>query len=291
MPLLSYFLQFNVRKWEIYKDNIYGVTCWITGWDCYPCKLTFRPATLTLTYGQFNILQWIFQTLNEHVTTPYPFAVVHASIRISITLVILVAMFSTRPWNSLQTEKQRHYAMFRIITSSGAITLLSDISQLAFDAKRQESELNAAIVFFRILEAVLDACLLWHPEFTFRRKRYPRFDSFSTDTPVSPRNVFRLSEESHDGSTSAIFLHEGDSNRASLGESVTPPPPTPTYMRRRERLRSLPCDLEWSRNNYELPERNVQSSLGFRIPEYEEKLLQMTGAFEQVDLLALNCDQ
>jgi hypothetical protein len=78
--------------------------------------------------------------------------------------------------------------------------------------------------------------------------------------------VFRLSEESYDRSTSAILLYKGDSNRAckALGESVTPPLPTPTYIIGRERLKSLPCnDLERSRNNYELPERNVQSSLGF----------------------------
>jgi hypothetical protein len=175
-------------------------------------------------------------------------------------------MLSTRPWNSLLDKKRRHYAVFRLVTSSGAITLLSSIPHLAFDVKSQESELNSVIVSFRILEAFLDVFLLWHPEFTFRRKEYSRFDSFSTDTPVSPRNGFRLSEETQHGSTSAIFFYEGDSNQASLGESVTPPLPTPTYMGGKQRLRSLPCNLERSRNNYELPERNVQSSLGFRIP-------------------------
>jgi hypothetical protein len=119
-------------------------------------------------------------------------------------------MLCIRPWSEIPTAYARYVTALKLFAASGAPTLLLIPFRVNYDARHQEAEINGGTVSVRILEAFVDVFTLWHPSFTFRRRKDSESNAFSANSTVLPGDIISLCPrgESQYGSTTNIIMRE-----------------------------------------------------------------------------------
>lgn len=120
----------------------------------------------TLTYRQLNILEWTIRRVDMHV-----FTTAHASIRILITVVVLVRLlFTPELWKMKITLKTKIPLISMLICATGVVTISLTGIQLKnylLDHKKVDHKkegLSPKTLWWRILEADLNVVFICFPQ-------------------------------------------------------------------------------------------------------------------------------